>query len=41
VTKGVAYAPTPGLYSMDRYQFNFGQSAFTYSVPTGYRPGVY
>lgn len=41
VTKGVAYAPTPGLYSTDRYQFNFGQSAFTYSVPTGYRPGVY
>lgn len=41
VTKGVAYAPTPGLHGLDRYQFNFGQSAFTNSVPAGFRPGLY
>jgi len=41
VAKGVAYAPTPGLHALDRYQFNFGQSAFVHSVPAGYRPGVY
>lgn len=41
VTRGVAYAPTPGLHNKDRYQFNFGQNAFTYSPPSGYRQGVY
>lgn len=41
VTKGPAYAPTPGLYSTDAYTFNFGQSSFVTAPPAGYRLGFY
>ncbi|MCC5612995.1 choice-of-anchor D domain-containing protein [Nostoc sp. CHAB 5834] len=41
VTKGPAYAPTPGLHNTDAYTFNFGQSSFVTAPPAGYRLGFY